>query len=267
MLTRTLLILLCLGVSCGAQTSTKSSAARTTHTPPQKMSPAPGNPPTAIIHTTAGDMKCVLFPDKAPNAVSNFIGLATGTKDWTNPANGQHEHGKPLYDGVIFHRVIPGFMIQGGDPLGQGSGSPGYKFDDELHPDLLYDRPGRLAMANSGPNTNGSQFFITEKEQPGLNPCFDEAGCQKPYGRVPKGTGYTIFGQCDDATVALVKKIAQGPCQGQVCSGGNSRPDSPVKITHIEILDAPKAAARASGSKTGIKKPAATATTTPASQH
>jgi len=200
----------------------------------------PAEPPMAIIHTTAGDMKCVLFPDKAPKTVENFIGLALGTKDWTNPSTGKAEHNRPLYDGVIFHRVIPGFMIQGGDPLGTGTGGPGYKFEDELLPDLLYDKPGRLAMANSGANTNGSQFFITEDALPSLNPCFQEGGCQRSYGTMPKGMGYTIFGQCDDATVELAKKIAQGQCRGQVCNPGNFHPDNPVKITHIEILNAPK---------------------------
>ena len=187
-------------------------------------------------------MKCELFPDKAPKTVDNFIGLATGQKDWKNPSTGQTEHNHPLYDGVIFHRVIPGFMIQGGDPTGTGMGSPGYQFEDELLPSLLFDKPGRLAMANSGQNTNGSQFFITEAPQPALNPCLEETGCRKPWGLVPKGTGYTIFGQCDDATVALVKKIAQGPCRGKVCDGDNSRADNPVKITHIEILNPPKPA-------------------------
>ncbi|HLJ27477.1 MAG TPA: peptidylprolyl isomerase [Candidatus Angelobacter sp.] len=193
-----------------------------------------------MIHTTAGDMKCELFPNKAPKTVANFVGLATGQKDWKNPVTGQTEHNHPIYDGVIFHRVIPQFMIQGGDPLGTGSGGPGYRFEDELTPDLLWDKPGRLAMANSGPNTNGSQFFITEKEQPYLNPCFAEAGCQKPWGLVPKGSGYTIFGQCDDAAVELVKKITQGPCHGTTCSGRNFRADNPVRITHIEILNPPQ---------------------------
>ncbi|HLJ61024.1 MAG TPA: peptidylprolyl isomerase [bacterium] len=176
---------------------------------------APQNP-IAIIHTTAGDMRCELYPGKAPLAVANFIGLATGDKDWTNPATGKIEHHRPMYDGVIFHRVIPGFMIQGGDPLGTGTGGPGYKFQDELHTDLLFDRPGRLAMANAGPNTNGSQFFITEEAQPGLNP--------------QNGAGYTIFGQCDDKAVALVKKIARMPRDAR------DRPLQPVKIVHIEIV-------------------------------
>ena len=188
--------------------------------------------PTAIIHTTKGDLKCELFPDKAPKTVANFIGLATGKKDWINPASGKVEHNRPFFDGVIFHRVIPEFMIQGGDPLGTGIGGPGYKFEDELHSDLLFDRPGRLAMANSGPNTNGSQFFITENAQPGLNPCLDEGGCQRGSRRVPKGTGYTIFGQCDENSVEFVKRIARMP------RDPGDRPVDPVKIKRIDILAA-----------------------------
>jgi peptidyl-prolyl cis-trans isomerase A (cyclophilin A) len=200
-------------------------------------------------------MKCQLFPDKAPKAVANFIGLAQGTKDWKDPATGKPVHGKPLYDGVIFHRVIPEFMIQGGDPSGTGSGDVGFSFEDELHADLLYDKPGRLAMANHGQNTNSSQFFITEKEQPGLNPCLDEGGCQKPYGHVPKNSGYTIFGQCDDATVELVKKIARMPCQGgQPCDGRNSRPQTPVKIMHVDILGV---SAKTPTAKHSARKPGA----------
>lgn len=186
----------------------------------------------AVIHTTVGDLRCELFPDKAPQTVANFVGLATGKRDWINPRTGKVEHNHPFYDGVIFHRVIPGFMIQGGDPLGVGTGGPGYKFDDELRPDLLFDRPGRLAMANSGPNTNGSQFFITEGPQPGLNPCFTDGGCQRGFRLVPKGTGYTIFGQCDDESVELVKRIARMPRD----PNGGDRPLNPVKITHVEIL-------------------------------
>ncbi|HET9001614.1 MAG TPA: peptidylprolyl isomerase [bacterium] len=188
--------------------------------------------PTAIIHTTAGDLRCELFPDKAPKTVANFIGLATGKKDWIHPGTRKVEHNHPFYDGVIFHRVIPEFMIQGGDPLGTGTGGPGYKFEDELHADLLFDRPGRLAMANAGPNTNGSQFFITEKAQPGLNPCLDEGGCQRGSRLVPKGTGYTIFGQCDENSVELVKRIARMP------RDPGDRPLDPVKIRHIDILAA-----------------------------
>ena len=147
--------------------------------------------PVAVFDTTAGKMRCTLFEKETPETVANFIGLATGTKDWKNPASGATKHGVPLYDGTIFHRVIPNFMIQGGDPAGNGTGDPGYKFRDEIVPTLTFDRPGRLAMANSGPNTNGSQFFITEVPTPHLN------------GR------HTIFGQCDPATVTLVKQIAR----------------------------------------------------------
>src|SRR5436190_8448121 len=147
--------------------------------------------PTAIIDTTAGKCTCTLYPDKAPIGVANFIGLARGTKDWTNPATGAKKHGVALYNGTIFHRVIPEFMIQGGDPAGNGTGDPGYKFKNEVSSDLLFDKPGRMAYANSGPDTNGSQFFITEVAVPHLN------------------GNYTIFGQCDEATVTLVKQIAR----------------------------------------------------------
>jgi peptidyl-prolyl cis-trans isomerase A (cyclophilin A) len=176
--------------------------------------------PTAIIETTAGKMTCTLFPDKAPIGVENFVGLATGTKDWTSPT-GAKKHGVPLYDGTIFHRVIPGFMIQGGDPRGDGTGDAGYKFKNEVSSDLLFDRPGRLAYANSGPDTNGSQFFITEVPTPHLN------------GK------YTLFGQCDDATVALVKQIAH-----MATDPTNDRPFRAVKITHITITHGSSAAAK-----------------------
>src|SRR5580765_2242131 len=169
--------------------------------------------PTAIIDTTAGKLTCTLFPDKAPIGVANFIGLATGTKDWTNPASGRKMHGVPLYNGAIFHRVIPEFMIQGGDPLGNGEGDPGYKFKNETPPGLAFDRPGRLAYANAGPDTNGSQFFITEVPYPSLN------------------GGYTIFGQCDDASVELVKQIAR-----MASDPRTNMPFRPVKINHISIV-------------------------------
>jgi peptidyl-prolyl cis-trans isomerase A (cyclophilin A) len=190
--------------------------------------------PIAVIHTTLGDIRCELFPDKAPKATANFIGLATGTRDWTDPRTGKAQHNRPFYNGIIFHRVIPGFVIQGGDPLGDGRGGPGYRFEDELHPDLLFDRPGRLAMANAGPNTNGSQFFITEDALPDLDPCLDPNGCVRGPRRVPPGTGYTIFGQCDDHSVALVKRIARMP------RDQNDRPLQPVTITRIDILGTTK---------------------------
>ena len=122
--------------------------------------------PTAIIETTAGKLTCTLFPDVAPIGVANFIGLAQGTKDWTNPISHAKKHGVPLYDGTIFHRVIPDFMIQGGDPAGSGSGDVGFEFKNETSPTLKFDRPGRMAYANAGPGTNGSQFFITEVPYP-----------------------------------------------------------------------------------------------------
>jgi len=196
--------------------------------------------PVAIINTTVGTMTCTLFPDKAPVGVANFIGLATGAKDWKNPASGANKHGVPLYDGTIFHRVIPGFMIQGGDPAGNGTGDPGYQFKNETSPDLLFDKPGRLAYANSGPNTNGSQFFITEVATPHLN------------------GGYTIFGQCDEATVALVKKIAL-----MARDPTNDKPFRPVKITHVVIAKngiPPKPA----GTTTPTKKPATATPKAPA---
>jgi peptidyl-prolyl cis-trans isomerase A (cyclophilin A) len=214
------------GATVAAQSSAQTSPAK----PP--VHHAPSGPPAAIIETTAGNMTCTLFPDKAPIGVANFIGLATGKKDWKSPVTGSTKHGVPLYDGTIFHRVIPGFMIQGGDAKGDGTGDPGYKFKNEVSSDLLFDRPGRLAYANAGPDTNGSQFFITEVPTPPLN------------------GGYTIFGQCDDATVALVKQIA-----GMSRDPMNDRPFRPVKIIHIKITYGTPAA-----------KPAAAATTPSASQ-
>jgi len=209
------------------------------HVVAHKAVPArPAGPPVATIDTSAGKLTCTLFPDKAPKTVANFIGLATGTKDWTDPKTNQLVHGKPLYDGTIFHRVIPGFVIQGGDPLGTGEGGPGYKFDDELSADLTYDKPGRLAMANSGPNTNGSQFFITTDPLPQLNPCLDAGGCDRGMRHMGPNTGYTIFGQCDDASVALAKQIAAAPRNSQ------DLPNNPVTIKHISIsgIEPPKKA-------------------------
>jgi len=123
---------------------------------------------TATLQTSEGTIVLRLFPDQAPKTVSNFVELAEGTREWTNPQTRQTSRGK-LYDGTIFHRVIPDFMIQGGDPLGTGTGGPGYKFGDEFHPELSFSRPYLLAMANAGPGTNGSQFFITTVPTPWLN--------------------------------------------------------------------------------------------------
>ena len=198
----------------------------------QQASAKAADRPKAIIETTAGKMTCTLFPDKAPIGVENFIGLAMGTKDWTSPT-GAKKHGVPLYDGTIFHRVIAGFMIQGGDPKGDGTGDPGYKFKNEVSNDLLFDRPGRLAYANAGPNTNGSQFFITEVATPHLN------------------GNYTIFGQCDDAAVALVKQIAH-----MATDPSNNRPFRPVKIIHISIVHETAAAKPATPAKRSAGTPA-----------
>jgi peptidyl-prolyl cis-trans isomerase A (cyclophilin A) len=130
-----------------------TQAPPTTTTPPTRK-PASSLPeaaaePSAIIHTTAGDLHCTLFPKVAPIGVENFIGLANGTRDWTSPVSHAKKHGVPLYDGTIFHRVIPEFMIQGGDPAGNGTGDPGYKFKNETSPTVRFDQPGRLAYANS----------------------------------------------------------------------------------------------------------------------
>jgi peptidyl-prolyl cis-trans isomerase A (cyclophilin A) len=189
--------------------------------------------PTAVIDTTAGKLTCTLFPDKAPIGVANFVGLANGTKDWKSPVTHASKHGVPLYDGTIFHRVIPEFMIQAGDPAGNGTGDPGYAFKNETSPDLKFDRPGRLAYANAGPDTNGSQFFITEVPYPSLN------------------GGYTIFGQCDDATVTLVKQIAR------MGHDSNDRPYRPVKINHITIAKGGAGATKpATTAKPAAKSPA-----------
>ncbi len=191
----------------------------------QDKSAVPAKPgqPKAIIDTTAGKITCTLFPDKAPKSVQNFIGLAEGTKDWTNPVSRAKMHGRPLYDGTIFHRVIPGFMIQGGDPKGDGTGDAGYGFGLEIS-DLRFDRPGRLAYARtSDPNTNSSQFFITDVPTPHLS------------GQ------YTIFGQCEN--IDVVKKIANAP------KGMNDRPINPTKINHISILQPGAAAPAAKPSK------------------
>ena len=170
------------------------------------------NGPTVVMDTSMGRITCQFFQKQAPMAVANFIGLAEGTKDWTDPKTNKVMRHKKYYDGTTFHRVIPEFMIQGGDPTGTGMGSPGYAFDDEFDPNLNFDVPGRLAMANSGPNTNASQFFVTELPQDSLN--------QK----------YTIFGQCDDPSVTVVKAIAP------VERDGNDKPLSPVFLQKVTIV-------------------------------
>lgn len=171
----------------------------------------------AIIHTEYGDINIDLFPNQAPHTVKNFAGLATGERAWTDPETGQSTS-RPLYDGTIFHRVIPDFMIQGGDPLGTGTGGPGYTFNDEITPELTFDRPYLLAMANAGKRmgkgTNGSQFFITVAATPWLN------------GK------HTIFGEVsDDESKKLVDTISNVP------TGAQDRPLEDVVITSIEIVE------------------------------
>lgn len=170
------------------------------------------NGPTVVMDTSMGRITCQFFQRQAPKAVANFISLAEGTKDWTDPTTTKEQHHKPLYDGTVFHRVIPEFMIQGGDPAGTGMGDPGYTFEDEFDPNLNFDVPGRLAMANSGPNTNGSQFFVTEVPTEHLN--------QK----------HTIFGQCDEASVLVVKTIAR------VERNGDDKPVTPVVLRKVTIV-------------------------------
>ena len=174
--------------------------------------PAVPTGPTAVIDTTMGRITCKLFDKEAPKTVENFIGLATGSKTWTDPVTMEKVTGKPFYDGTTFHRVIPNFMIQGGDKLGNGTGDAGYFFEDEFSPSLRFDVPGRLAMANSGPNTNGSQFFITEAPVPDLN------------GK------HTIFGQCDAHSVLLASSIAR------VERNADDKPLTPVVIGKITIV-------------------------------
>jgi len=139
----------------------------------------------ATLKTSMGDIVVRLFDDKAPKTVANFVGLATGTKEWLDPKT-QQKVKRPLYNGTIFHRVIPGFMIQGGDPLGNGTGGPGYRFEDEFHPDLRHTKGGIVSMANAGPNTNGSQFFIT------LAPTLHLDNRHSVFGEVVKGVEVVI---------------------------------------------------------------------------
>ena len=217
-----------------------SQAAKPTTPPKRTAAPAASGSagePTAVFDTTVGKLRCKLFEKETPTTVMNFIGLASGTREWKSPVSHVTKKGVPLYDGTIFHRVIPNFMIQGGDPAGNGTGDPGYKFNDEIVTGVTFDRPGRLAMANSGPNTNGSQFFITEAPTPHLN------------GR------HTIFGQCDDASMVLVKQIAR-----MATDPRDDRPFHPVKINHISIERGGASAAPAKApTRTGPK--AATPTT------
>ena len=164
----------------------------------------------AVFHTTAGEWVCSLEEEKTPETVANFVGLATGTKEYTDPKTGKPGSG-PFYDGTIFHRVIKDFMIQGGDRLGQGTGGPGYRFKDEFHPELKHSTPGILSMANAGPGTNGSQFFITLVPTPWLD------RRHSVFGKVVKG-------------MEVVEKIGITP------TGAQDRPRQEIRIEKLEIV-------------------------------
>jgi peptidyl-prolyl cis-trans isomerase A (cyclophilin A) len=169
----------------------------------------------ATLKTTQGDIVVRLFAKDAPKTVENFVGLAAGEKEWTHPGS-KEKSKKPLYDGTVFHRVIPDFMIQGGDPLGVGTGDPGYSFEDEFQSGRKFSKPGLLAMANAGPNTNGSQFFITTSTPDYLN------------------NRHTIFGEVVKGYDVVVKI-------SQVQRDRMDKPLTPVTITKVELSDkAPK---------------------------
>jgi peptidyl-prolyl cis-trans isomerase A (cyclophilin A) len=163
----------------------------------------------ANFDTTLGSFTAELFDTKVPKTVANFVGLAEGTKEWKHPKTGEKST-KPFYDGIIFHRVISGFMLQGGDPLGQGYGGPGYQFEDEFHADLRHDSAGILSMANAGPNTNGSQFFVTLGPTPHLD------------------RKHSVFGKVVSG-LDVVQKIGAVPTDGQ------DRPRTPVVINKLTI--------------------------------
>jgi peptidyl-prolyl cis-trans isomerase A (cyclophilin A) len=164
---------------------------------------------SATLHTSDGDIEIELFDERAPRTVENFVGLATGEKDWEHPESGETMD-EPLYDDVEFHRVIEDFMIQTGDPTGTGRGGPGYTFDDEFHDDLRHDEPGKVSMANRGPDTNGSQFFITLDAQPHLD------------------DKHAVFGEVTDG-MDIVEKI------GNADTDMHDRPTTPVHLESVEI--------------------------------
>jgi peptidyl-prolyl cis-trans isomerase A (cyclophilin A) len=164
----------------------------------------------AEFDTNMGKIKAELFWDKAPMTVRNFVELAQGKKEWTNPTNGE-KTSKPLYEGTTFHRVIKGFMIQGGDPAGNGTGGPGYRFKDEFNAELKHDKKGTLSMANAGPNTNGSQFFITDAPTPHLD------------------NRHSVFGQADEASLEIISKIAGVATVAD-------KPQTPIVINKVNIV-------------------------------
>jgi peptidyl-prolyl cis-trans isomerase A (cyclophilin A) len=192
--------------------------------------------PTVVMDTSMGRMTCGLYTKEAPIAVANFVGLATGTKEFKDPVTHKSVDGKPFYNGTTFHRVIPGFMVQGGDPTGTGTGDGGYFFNDEIDPDLTFNVAGRLAMANSGPNTNGSQFFITVAPQPTLD------------------QHYTIFGQCDPASVLVAESITQVPRDPQ---------DKPIDAVYLNKVTVVQPGQPMPPAPTPSTPPAATPTATP----
>ncbi len=185
--------------------STKNSSKKS-----QKEQAQKGTPMFAIFETNKGNIKIKLFADKAPKTVENFVGLAEGTKEFTDPKTGKKTK-RPFYDGLIFHRVIPNFMIQGGCPLGTGTGDPGYRFADEFDSSLKHDKPGKLSMANAGPNTNGSQFFITVAATPWLD------GKHAIFGEVVEGY----------ENVEAISKAR---------TGAMDKPVEPIVLKHVQIV-------------------------------
>jgi peptidyl-prolyl cis-trans isomerase A (cyclophilin A) len=233
---RLLVLLAIFSPALFAQSAPQQAASPQSTTPPSTSAPAasqelpdapstvvhakaPPEPtgPTVVIDSSMGRMVCKLFDKIAPVASANFIGLAEGSKDWVDASTQKKIHHQPFYDGTTFHRVIPGFMIQGGDRLGTGEGDAGYLFANETDPSLTFDVAGRLAMANAGPGpsgngTNGSQFFITEVPYPDLN------------------GGYTIFGQCDPHSVLVVASIAR------VDRDAQDKPREAVVIRKVTVV-------------------------------
>ena len=215
------------GGSAAQQQQTGDASANSSQSTPAATDALPDDPattahiqaplapegPTVVFDTSMGRMTCGLYSKEAPTAVANFIGLATGSKEFTDPVSHKKVKGKPFYNQTTFHRVIPDFMIQGGDPTATGMGDPGYFFNDEIVADLNFDVAGRLAMANAGPNTNGSQFFITVTPQPSLD------------------QHYTIFGQCDPNSALVADSIAQVP------RGRQDKPIEPVYLNKVTIVE------------------------------
>ncbi|MBV8069672.1 MAG: peptidylprolyl isomerase [Acidobacteriaceae bacterium] len=211
-------LLSCFALSGFGQTSKKPAGGTAKQAePPLTPVTLPSEPGLyAVIYTSMGNIVCRLFETKAPKTVANFVALASGTKTWTDPITGKPRRA-PLYSGTTFHRVIPGFMIQGGDPAGDGTGGPGYEIKDEIEPNFSFDRPGILAMANHGPDTNGSQFFIT------VAPATHLDGHYSAFGEVVSG---------QDVADAI----------SNVPRNSDDKPLTPVKIMRIMIRKVPAAA-------------------------